>query len=101
MFGTRLRKRRMGDRICKTKPRKNYVAVEKLSNVIVVACENAAPLGLPNLKFLNCRAENLLDYLPKHCVKEIALNFSCPFPKKRTPTDGLQAKTICSSTKNC
>lgn len=76
----------------KRNPEKNYVAVEKLSNVIVVACENAAPLGLPNLKFLNCRAENLLDYLPKHCVKEIALNFSCPFPKKTYANRRLTSK---------
>lgn len=63
-------------------PDRNYIALEKLSNVIVVACEQAQRLHLPNLRFLNCRAENLLYYLPSGSVTEILLNFSCPFPKK-------------------
>lgn len=63
-------------------PERNYIALEKLSNVIVVGCEQAQKLKLANLRFLNCRAENLLHYLPPHSVTEIILNFSCPFPKK-------------------
>lgn len=63
-------------------PDRNYIALEKLSNVIVVACENAIKQQINNLRFLNCRAENLLWFLPQHCAKEIILNFSCPFPKK-------------------
>lgn len=66
----------------KLHPDVNYVAVEKLSNVIVVGSEQAQAEGLKNLKFLNCSAENLLYFLPTHCVSEIVLNFSCPFPKK-------------------
>lgn len=65
-----------------THPQCNYVALEKLSNVIVVGCENAQSNKVDNLRFFNCRAENLLCYLPKHSVKKIVLNFSCPFPKK-------------------
>ena len=63
-------------------PDRNYIALEKLSNVIVVACEQSQNLQLANLRFLNCRAENLLYYLPRGSVTEILLNFSCPFPKK-------------------
>lgn len=63
-------------------PDKSYVAVEKLSNVIVVACEQAVETKLPNVRFLNCRAENLRCFLPEKCAERIALNFSCPFPKK-------------------
>lgn len=63
-------------------PQNNYVAVEKLSNVIVVACEQASKLCVDNVRFLNCRAENLRFFLPAHCAERIALNFSCPFPKK-------------------
>lgn len=63
-------------------PDVNYVALEKLSNVIVVACEQASKLSLQNLRFLNVRAENLDSFLPPRSVDEIALNFSCPFPKK-------------------
>ncbi len=60
----------------------NYIAVEKLSNVIVAGCELAQKEQLKNLLFLNCGAENLLYFLPQNCVSEIVLNFSCPFPKK-------------------
>ncbi|MDE7454330.1 MAG: methyltransferase domain-containing protein, partial [Clostridia bacterium] len=44
-------------------PNKRYVAVEKLSNVIVVACEQAKELNVPNLRFINCRVENLRYFL--------------------------------------
>ncbi len=63
-------------------PDTNYIAVEKLSNVIVVGSEKAQKLNIKNLKFLNCAAENLLYFLPQNCISEIVLNFSCPFPKK-------------------
>ena len=73
-------------------PDVNYIALEKLSNVIVVACEQASKLHLPNLKFLNIRAENLDSFLPPHSVDEIALNFSCPFPKKTYANRRLTSK---------
>lgn len=63
-------------------PELNFVGVEKLSNVIVVACEQAQKSGVDNLKFLNVRVENLGWYLPEGTISQIALNFSCPFPKK-------------------
>ena len=70
----------------------NYIALEKLSNVIVVACEQASKLALDNLRFLNIRAENLDSFLPPHSVDEIALNFSCPFPKKTYANRRLTSK---------
>lgn len=73
-------------------PDKNYVAVEKLSNVIVVACEQAMSASVPNVRFLNCRAENLRYFLPAKCADVIALNFSCPFPKKTYANRRLTSK---------
>ena len=73
-------------------PDVNYVALEKLSNVIVVACEQASILNLDNLRFLNIRAENLDSFLPPRSVDEIALNFSCPFPKKTYANRRLTSK---------
>ena len=75
-------------------PDKNYVAVEKLSNVIVVACEQACRLQLPNVRFLNCRAENLRYFLPAGCAEQIALNFSCPFPKKTYANRRLTSRSF-------
>lgn len=78
----------------KKNPDKNYVAVEKLSNVIVVACELACETELANVRFLNCRVENLKYYLPCRCAEQIALNFSCPFPKKTYANRRLTSKNF-------
>ena len=81
-------------------PNVNYIGVEKLSNVIVVACEQAQARKLPNLKFLNVRAENLGYNLPPHSVDTIALNFSCPFPKKTYANRRLTSKNFLALYKN-
>ena len=65
----------------KINPQINLIAVEKISNVIVTACERAEIEKPNNCKFLNCSAENLLFYIPKNKVERIFLNFSCPYPK--------------------
>lgn len=78
----------------KQHPNTNIIAVEKLSNVIVAGCEQAQKEQLQNLRFLNCGAENLLFFLPHHCVDEIILNFSCPFPKKGYANRRLTYKTF-------
>lgn len=59
----------------------NIIAVEKLSNVIVEACEHTIDMGLDNIAYINCGAELLGYYIPPHSVSAIHLNFSCPFPK--------------------
>lgn len=63
-------------------PTTNLLAVEKLTDVIVEACEKAHQSGLKNLLFANCGAENLPLFLPAHSVSEILINFPCPYPKK-------------------
>lgn len=78
----------------KLHPENNYLAVEKLSNVIVVACERAKSESVTNLKFLNVRAENLDRYLPPRSVAQIVLNFSCPFPKKTYANRRLTSKNF-------
>lgn len=78
----------------KRNPNFNFIAVEKLSNVIVAACENAKQENLSNLRFINCRAENLLCFLPKHTVSVITLNFSCPYPKKTYANRRLTSKNF-------
>lgn len=62
-------------------PEINLIAVEKMSNVIVEACEKAKAVKPANLAFINCAVENLLYYLPQRCATRIFLNFSCPYPK--------------------
>lgn len=65
----------------KLNPQINLIAVEKISNVILTACERAEQEKPSNCKFLNCSAENLCYYIPQNKVEKIFLNFSCPYPK--------------------
>ena len=68
--------------LARRNPDINYVAVEKLSNVIVSAAEKVESEGLKNVIFLNLSAENAELFIPPKSVSKIYLNFSCPFPKK-------------------
>lgn len=60
----------------------NFIAVEKISNVIVEACERAIKDGLANVHFLNCAAEVLPRYIKPRSAEVIYLNFSNPLPKE-------------------
>jgi len=65
----------------KNNPDVNFIAVEKLSNVIVSAAEKTRNLGLKNVLYLNVSAENLLCFIKPNSIERIFLNFSCPYPK--------------------
>ena len=67
----------------------NFVACEKISNVIVDACERALHDGLKNVRFLNCAAEVLEKYFPPKSVDAI---FQTPFPKKAIRNSGLPTR---------
>lgn len=62
-------------------PEYNYIAVEKVGNVIVTAAEHAKEDGLENVRFMKCGAEYLSRFLAPNSISGIYLNFSCPFPK--------------------
>ncbi len=62
-------------------PNINYIAVEMLENIIVMACELAKENGLNNIRFLNTGAEYLPRYIKEGSISNIYLNFSPPFPK--------------------
>ncbi len=59
----------------------NFIAVERVSNVIITACESAKKAHLNNLFFINCPAEVLPKYIMDNCIQRIYLNFSDPLPK--------------------
>lgn len=67
--------------IAKRNPDINYLAVEKSSNVIVDAASAAIVEGIENLRFARGDAEYLDCFIPPKSVKNIYLNFSCPYPK--------------------
>lgn len=68
-------------KIAEKYPEINFIAVEKISNVIIEACEKADREKPKNLRFMNVAAENLLYYLGEYSISVIFLNFSCPYPK--------------------
>lgn len=68
--------------MAKRHPDRNYLACEKVGNVIVTAAEHAKEDQLQNVRYLKCGAEYLPRFLPPSSVSGIYLNFSCPYPKK-------------------
>ena len=64
-------------------PEINFVAIEMIANVAVMAMEKIMEAGLTNVRFLVVNAENLLNIFEENAVERIYLNFSCPFPKRR------------------
>ncbi|MBR2870353.1 MAG: tRNA (guanosine(46)-N7)-methyltransferase TrmB [Clostridia bacterium] len=64
-------------------PNKNYLAVELLDNIIVMACERCKDYKISNVRFFNCGAEYLPRYIKDGSISTIYLNFSPPFPGDR------------------
>lgn len=67
--------------LAKRQPNVNYLALEKMSNVILTPMEEVVKQGLENIRFLNIRAECLPCYIPEGSLDAIYLNFSTPLPK--------------------
>ncbi len=63
------------------RPDLNFIAVEKISNVLIEAVERAKCEGLKNVHFINSAAEVLPRYLKEGSIDKIYLNFSNPLPK--------------------
>lgn len=75
----------------------NYLAVELLQNIIVLACENAKNKNLGNVKFLNTGAEYLPKYIKESSIDKIYLNFSPPYPERGHENRRLTNKRLLSS----
>lgn len=84
----------------KLNPLVNFIAVELLENIIVMACEHAQKEGLTNLKFVNSGAEYLPRYLKEQSIRNIYLNFSPPFPKSTYESRRLTSDRYVSAYKS-
>lgn len=62
--------------IAKRNPDKNFLAVEKSSNVIVDAAQMAIDEGIPNLRFARGEAEYLDCFIPEKSVECITLTLA-------------------------
>lgn len=85
-------KGQFGCTFAKRNPNVNIICVEKVRNVIVIACESAQKENLKNIKFIDCSAEYLPSFLPEKSFENIFLNFSCPYPKKRYASHRLTSE---------
>ncbi len=68
--------------VAKKNPNLNFLAVELLDNIVLMAGENAKQENVNNLKFFNCGADYLPRYIKKNSIDKIFLNFSPPYPGK-------------------
>ena len=75
--------------LAKRRPEVNYLALEKMSNVILTPLEAVKEEGISNIRFLNIRAECLPCYIPEGSLDVIYLNFSTPLPKLGYATQRL------------
>ncbi len=63
-------------------PNKSFIAMEKVSDVLLLAAEKIKSEEAGNVKFIVGDARSLIEYFPLHSVDRIYLNFSDPWPKK-------------------
>jgi len=64
----------------KRTPEKDFLALERLSNVMIEGAENATNMELTNLRFLNCSAEYISKYLTESSLERIYVHFPTPLP---------------------
>lgn len=64
-------------------PEVNYLALERVIDVMLMAMERAAAEGCGNLRFCSCNAENICTLLEGEKLDRVFINFCDPWPKKR------------------
>lgn len=67
--------------MAKRYPDINFLACERISNVIIEGAERAKEEGIKNIYFFNCNAQVLTRYIKDGTVSRLYLNFSDPLPK--------------------
>lgn len=73
---------------------KRLLAVERITDALLMAMEKCAEADCKNLKFLNADASLLPQILPPHSVERLYLNFSDPWPKNRDREKRLTSRTF-------
>ncbi len=75
-------------------PNVNFLAVEKVSDVLVTAAEKVKESGLSNIKVCCVDAKELAEIFPEGSIDRIYLNFSDPWPKSRHEKRRLTYRTF-------
>lgn len=69
--------------MAKRNPDINYIGMERISNVLILAAEKAVKEEIPNVRFMSADAIILPEIFEKGELKRIYLNFSDPWPKAK------------------
>lgn len=72
----------------------NFIAVEKVQDVLVMAMEKAAAAGLKNVYFTDADAERIENIFEKGEIRRIYLNFSDPWKKNKQAKRRLTHKNF-------
>ena len=80
--------------MAKLYPDVNFIAIEKVEDVIVMAMEKAVDSGLTNVLFMDMDAERIEDFFEFGEIKRIYLNFSDPWKKNKQAKRRLTHKNF-------
>lgn len=86
--------------MAKMYPDVNFIAIEKVEDVIVMAMEKAIANELTNVRFMDLDAERIEDFFEKGEIKRIYLNFSDPWKKSKQAKRRLTHKNFLDRYKN-
>jgi len=67
----------------KTEPHILHVALEKITNILVLSLELADREGVENVRFINALADELTEFFAPDEVSRIYLNFCDPWPGRK------------------
>ncbi len=65
-------------------PERSFVAVDVKGDRLQIGAHAAVARGLTNVYFVRARADQIAELVPGHSVGAMWLNFSDPYPKKRS-----------------
>ena len=80
--------------MAKLYPDVNFIAIEKVEDVIVMAMEKARDAGLTNVLFMDMDAERIEDFFEFGEIERIYLNFSDPWKKNKQAKRRLTHKNF-------
>ena len=78
----------------------NFIGIEKVEDVIVMAMEKVTAAELTNVLFMDMDAERIEEFFIKGEIERIYLNFSDPWKKKKQAKRRLTHKNFLDKYKN-
>ncbi len=86
--------------MAKMYPEVNFIGIEKVEDVLVMAMEKVTDAELTNVLFMDMDAERIEEFFTKGEIERIYLNFSDPWKKKKQAKRRLTHKNFLDKYKN-